>query len=190
MYTQAQYSPLLHEKVDRLEKEGDGDVRDSHSDALMENDLDSTKYGRPRTLNRRHVLPWVLLCLNLIVCLGLFVYVVSISKGRGRDCINRSHAYCEYLDVHGSQMFNNDIAPLLEGLDEKYQDVRFKYSLWYQSPFKGPPTPEVEDAWQDIMRCESLQIHSKTYSLSQALTFVQMVRLAFQQMTLLELAIT
>ncbi|KAH8689801.1 hypothetical protein BGW36DRAFT_307145, partial [Talaromyces proteolyticus] len=29
---------------------------------------------------------------------------------------------------------------------------RFNGSLWYQSPFKGPPTAEVEAAWQSVMQ--------------------------------------
>ena len=45
------------------------------------------------------------------------------------------------------------LAPVLEGLDAEYQEIRFKYSLWDQSPYKGPPTPEVEGAWHDIMKC-------------------------------------
>ena len=30
---------------------------------------------------------------------------------------------------------------------------QFNGSLWYESPFKGPPTPDVEKAWYDIMKC-------------------------------------
>ncbi|KAL8701607.1 MAG: hypothetical protein Q9201_004815 [Fulgogasparrea decipioides] len=49
-------------------------------------------------------------------------------------------------------MLTHHEAPVLEGLDPEYKDIQFKYSLWYQSPFKGPPTPEVESAWYDIMK--------------------------------------
>ena len=34
-----------------------------------------------------------------------------------------------------------------------YEHKQFNGSLWYQSPFKGPPTPEVEKAWYDVMNC-------------------------------------
>lgn len=30
----------------------------------------------------------------------------------------------------------------------------FNGSLWHQSPWKGPPTDEVEKAWYEIMKCE------------------------------------
>lgn len=30
----------------------------------------------------------------------------------------------------------------------------FKGSLWYDSPYKGPPTPEVNKAWADLMECK------------------------------------
>lgn len=46
-------------------------------------------------------------------------------------------------------------APILDAIDEDdFQDVKFKYSLWYKSPFKGPPTPQVDEAWHSIMKCK------------------------------------
>lgn len=30
-------------------------------------------------------------------------------------------------------------------------DVEFVYSLWSQSPYKGPPTPAVNQAWHDLL---------------------------------------
>ena len=32
--------------------------------------------------------------------------------------------------------------------------MRFKYSLWYESPYKGPPTAQVDEAWHELMRCK------------------------------------
>lgn len=45
-------------------------------------------------------------------------------------------------------------APVLDAIDTDYHEERFKYSLWYESPFKGPPTPEVNQAWHEIMQCK------------------------------------
>lgn len=50
------------------------------------------------------------------------------------------------------------LAPINEAIKEKYVDVRFNGSLWFDSPYKGPPTPEVEQAWQDLMACKQLQL--------------------------------
>lgn len=50
------------------------------------------------------------------------------------------------------------LASVLEGLDGAYQDVRFTYSLWYQSPYKGPPIPRVEEAWHDIIKCDPMNL--------------------------------
>ena len=55
-----------------------------------------------------------------------------------------------------SPVTHNAVAPVLDGVDSEFQDIRFKYSLWYQSPFKGPPSPQVEEAWQGIMKCNSV----------------------------------
>ncbi|MCJ1268850.1 hypothetical protein MMC22_008738 [Lobaria immixta] len=49
-------------------------------------------------------------------------------------------------------------APLLEAVDEDYQKVRFKYSLWYKSPYKGPPTPQVHQAWQELMQYGQISV--------------------------------
>lgn len=60
-------------------------------------------------------------------------------------------------------------APVLEAIDVDFREERFKYSLWYQSPFKGPPTPQVEQAWHSIMKCKNSS-PSIVYSLSYDLT--------------------
>ncbi|CAO1598248.1 hypothetical protein XANCAGTX0491_002018 [Xanthoria calcicola] len=52
----------------------------------------------------------------------------------------------------------NTYSPVLEGIDTDFQEIRFKYSLWYRSPFKGPPTPEVEAAWQEIMQYGQISV--------------------------------
>lgn len=40
---------------------------------------------------------------------------------------------------------------MLPALDHEPVDVFWNGSLWHESPFKGPPTPEVEKAWHDVM---------------------------------------
>lgn len=42
---------------------------------------------------------------------------------------------------------------MLDAINEDYQDVFWNGSLWYESAFKGPPTPEVEKAWHGLMQC-------------------------------------
>lgn len=42
---------------------------------------------------------------------------------------------------------------MLNAIDNDYQDVFWNGSLWYNSPYKGPPTPEVNAAWHDLMQC-------------------------------------
>ncbi|KAF4635272.1 hypothetical protein G7Y89_g2820 [Cudoniella acicularis] len=68
-----------------------------------------------------------------------------------------------------------NLAPILEAIDEDdFQDVQFKYSLWYKSPFKGPSTPQVEDAWYSIMKYGEISVPaSDILHISYNLTSVQ-----------------
>jgi hypothetical protein len=94
--------------------------------------------------------------ISAIVCLGLLLHTVTISKICRRNCIDKFNAYCEF-DVESPRpdtVADSVTAPVLEVISQDYQDVRFNYSLWYPSPYKGPPTPEVDQAWHRIMQCK------------------------------------
>ena len=94
--------------------------------------------------------------ISLLVCLGLLINTVVVSKTCRKSCLERFNAYCEVLAWYLRLDISADLlpAPVLEAINEEYQDIRFKYSLWYQSPYKGPPTPEVHQAWNNIMQCK------------------------------------
>ena len=59
--------------------------------------------------------------------------------------------YVKYL-----KLSNAEEAPIIEagGLDAPLVDNQFIGSPFYRSPFKGPPTPQVEEAWQSTMQCK------------------------------------
>ncbi|KAI0905021.1 hypothetical protein F4823DRAFT_567161 [Ustulina deusta] len=44
-----------------------------------------------------------------------------------------------------------------------YVTTRFNGSLWYDSPFKGPPTPAVEEAWHSIMQYGMIAVSRSDY---------------------------
>lgn len=47
-----------------------------------------------------------------------------------------------------------------------YIITRFNGSLWYDSPFKGPPTPAVEEAWHAIMQYGTIAVTASDYERS------------------------
>ena len=63
--------------------------------------------------------------------------------------VNITHDSPKQEPAHGQA------APLLGAIKDDFQTTRLNYSLWYQSPFKGPPTPQVENAWHSLMQCKS-----------------------------------
>lgn len=44
-----------------------------------------------------------------------------------------------------------------------YFTTRFNGSLWYDSPFKGPPTPVIEEAWHSIMQYGLIAVTALDY---------------------------
>lgn len=93
--------------------------------------------------------------MSLLICFGLLCLSINVYNKSERKCIERFNAYCKSSHLSSSHMDAYlPPAPLLEAVDEDYQEVRFKYSLWYKSPYKGPPTPQVHQAWQELMQCK------------------------------------
>jgi len=90
-----------------------------------------------RSTRLKTLLPWLVHGLSLITCLTLLFCTISIRSKLPQNCITKLNSY----------------SPILEAVNENdFQDTDFIYSLWYKSPFKGPPTPAVHEAWMSIMR--------------------------------------
>ncbi|KAI9877631.1 MAG: hypothetical protein M1830_003246 [Pleopsidium flavum] len=129
MANETVYSPVADEKLSS--DEDFNNDHDAESLLLPEND----QRQRPGGFIKCR-LPWIAHGMSILMCLSLLFYTNTIYNKSRRSCIEKFNAY----------------SPLLDGIDEDYQDVRFKYSLWHKSPTKGPPTPQVEDAWHSIMQ--------------------------------------
>ena len=99
-------------------------------------------------------LPWIAHALSIVSCLGILSHAISIHNKSRRSCIKRFNAYCMLPLLLPNDQAKTLPAPLLDTIDHDWQDVRFEYSLWYKSPFKGPPNPKVHEAWHDIMKCK------------------------------------
>lgn len=64
-----------------------------------------------------------------------------------------------------SKSDSNTTAPALAEVGKFSQTVRFNGSLFFQSPYKGPITPEVTKAWDEIEYCNDSFSHLSTLQL-------------------------
>lgn len=125
---------------------------DSDSDPLLSS-TEAQTYYLPR--HPWWFLPWALHGLSIVTCVALLVYTKSLYNVFHKSCLERNHAWCQYtcLSFSFTCKSYSKAAPMLGAIDGDYQDVFWNGSLWYHSPYKGPPTPEVNKAWHDLMQC-------------------------------------
>lgn len=69
-------------------------------------------------------------------------YLFAFFSNPSQNCANKTHSY----------------SPINEAISEEYVEYWFKGSLWYDSPYKGPPTPEVNKAWADLMEYGAISV--------------------------------
>ncbi|CAF9941456.1 MAG: hypothetical protein HETSPECPRED_003233 [Heterodermia speciosa] len=86
----------------------------------------------------------------ILFSLSVTVLVVSRKQhhSSAMDCVFRLSQY----------------SPGLEALSDDYQTVRFKGSFSFPSPYKGPPTPEVDKKWNEIENMGAIKISAEEFS--------------------------
>lgn len=114
---------------------------------------------------------WVAHCGSAVAIITLLVLVMHPLRD-GLDiasrCWDMSNYYCEKLPSR-SQGFRNSresytTAPANAALASRpYVTMRFNGSLWFDSPFKGPPTPASEEAWNSVMRYGMIAVSAEDY---------------------------
>ena len=149
------YSPVRNEKLRSGPSSNDG----NDSDVLLL-DEDTRRYIQ-RSRMRRYW-PWIAHAISILVCLGLLWQAGRVYNKSRTRCIDKFNAYCKFYLPRCERKTDNLPAPVNEAIDHDYVPVKFKGSLWYQSPFKGPPTPEVEHNWYTILQCK-LSLPSSHY---------------------------
>ncbi|KAN0076206.1 protein of unknown function (DUF3328) domain containing protein [Elaphomyces granulatus] len=105
----------------------------------------SSSYGfyvRPVIRPYRRHLAWIVHGASILACVGILSYTIFVLNRLPESCIEKLNAY----------------SPILPGVSEDYEDVIFKGSLWYKSPYKGPPTPKVNQAWHDLMAYGTIRV--------------------------------
>ncbi|CAH0050947.1 unnamed protein product [Clonostachys solani] len=112
---------------------GEPNVEDGEQSQLLNEE--SFKPPRKESLWRRFR-SWFIHGAFMALYLILLPSAMSLWPWHRQNCVSQFNSY----------------SPINDGIKEEYVDNWFKGSLWYQSPYKGPPTPEVNRAWKDLMK--------------------------------------
>ena len=158
MSTAAIYTPLSDKEGSEQEHTA-GDR--SETPLLDEGGLFSDK----KRGNLRRYGYWIVYFGSVIAMSRLLVGIQQSIQNNRRECWDMFNYYCKrvirvFLEINELKRLIStrpervSIAPVNDAVTP-YPHVhrQFNGSLWYQSPFKGPPTPDVEKAWYDIMKC-------------------------------------
>jgi hypothetical protein len=115
-------------------------------------------YPEPSISTRiaKYHLHWVIHLVNLVAIITLLIIALrKIDPSQNlKRCWNMHHYYCMNLSICILFVLKlrGYLAPINEAVNtHAFVETRFNGSLWHNSPFKGPPTPEVEEAWHSIM---------------------------------------
>lgn len=148
----SEHSDSSTEKEKLLDEESSSvEGSDTTSSFSSHDNKSHRRFGRLKSF-----MPWFGHGLSLMTCLTLLLYTLQIRSKMPKSCLTKFNSYCKISSIELlEEIYSKKTAPVLEAVDEDdFQDTEFIYSLWYQSPFKGPPTPAVHEAWMSIMRCK------------------------------------
>jgi hypothetical protein len=95
---------------------------------------------------RKHsIVPWVIHAFFFALYVVILPIVASRYPWKQQRCVDKLNSY----------------SPINEGIKEEYVDYWFKGSLWYDSPYKGPPTPAVNKAWKDVLKYGAINVSAE-----------------------------
>ncbi|KAI1074815.1 hypothetical protein F5B20DRAFT_562497 [Whalleya microplaca] len=133
------YQPLSDDSVDSPAA--------SLTDGKEEGHIECNRCTTHSRIRRNH---WIAHAVSLIAIVSLLVLLIPFREG------TRMAARC--WDMY------NYYSPVNSALaTQPYITTRFNGSLWYDSPFKGPPTPAVEEAWHSIMQYGMIAVSAEDY---------------------------
>jgi hypothetical protein len=94
---------------------------------------------------KRSIVPWVIHAFFFALYVVILPIVASRYPWKQQRCVDKLNSY----------------SPINEGIKEEYVDYWFKGSLWYDSPYKGPPTPAVNKAWKDVLKYGAINVSAE-----------------------------
>jgi len=111
-------------------------------------------YCAGHTRTRRGAWFWQYLGWFLLFALSAFVLFShrDSPSSNTKQLITQTSSYCEWCQssLHSLYFTNSLQAPILEDLDPGLQEFRFNGSIRWPSPYRGPPSREVDAAWNRI----------------------------------------
>jgi hypothetical protein len=133
---------------------------DSPEEALLassqEDNEENEKYSTvSELLQRRNRV--AVSCAVLIGLLVLNMYLTiryMMAMPSDQQCTRQLSIWCKWTkSAISAYTLLTAAAPLNEIVE--YQEVDFVNPFAHQTPYRGPPTPELEDAWAHLWFCES-----------------------------------
>lgn len=101
--------------------------------------------------------------LLLIISSTILLVSIFVNQTNTERCIEKQSVYCKASPPTGTQIkgeknrrhdwlmdFISLSAPLLEVLSDDYQLWKFNGTFRKSSPYKGPPSPSVDAAWDNL----------------------------------------
>lgn len=155
---------IMASRYHALPNDEEAILRSSHSGGKGEESSEMTSRFLKNRTERWH---WIVHAGSLatVVSLSLLLIYSYDSARVAASCWRHHNYYCQLVPTL-NHMKDPDApsAPVNTALDRyQYITTQFNGSLWYDSPFKGPPSPAVDEAWHSIMRYGMIAVTASDY---------------------------
>ncbi|KAL2011330.1 hypothetical protein VTN00DRAFT_4048 [Thermoascus crustaceus] len=110
---------------------------DSDGEPLLEDNGESRTTGYSK---RPSLCLWILQFLILISSAGLFFSGLARRAPTDKECAAQLSAY----------------SPAIEAVE--YETIKLRGALHDQNPFRGPPSPAIDAAWQEILNMSEIKL--------------------------------
>ncbi|PHH79282.1 hypothetical protein CDD82_2496 [Ophiocordyceps australis] len=132
MPSQQKYSRLAWlQGIPKQESDGDDD-----SDAQL-----LAEQHAKVAASKRHWAPWLVHGIIFFIYTAALMGLLLVSSRR-QSCVEKFNYY----------------SPANAGISEDYVELTYNGSLWHQGLYKGPPTPQVNQAWEDLMAFGAIRV--------------------------------
>lgn len=138
-------------------------LRLGQAEALLEERLldEPRVYGRPhwKTITFRACELVV-----MFVCILMFVLGLHWQLNANQHCLELQSFYCRISGTSYSEDLKvtlKTLAPALKQIDNRYRLVQFNGSLDWPSPYRGPPSPEIDAEWDKLEKGMYFTSHEK-----------------------------
>lgn len=108
-----------------------------------------------RSYRRLIVFQWGAI-ISLLICTSVLLLALVLKRPEDKECgIKRQFGVSEMSRTSLGRRLNYffHTAPAVEAIE--YENIEIENGFSHESPYRGPPTPELEAAWEKLWRCMS-----------------------------------